>query len=43
MLECFPNVEGTVIILDDLVVFGKSKEEHDKWLPELLVAQLGSN
>lgn len=36
MLECFQHMKGIVDIADDLVVFGRSKEEHNKQLHELL-------
>lgn len=36
MIEQFQDLEGTAIIVDALVVFGQTKDEHDKRLQALL-------
>ena len=36
MDEAFENIPGIVVIVDDILVFGKTREEHDKNLRAVL-------
>lgn len=36
MVEMFSGIEGVIIYIDDIVVFGRTQEEHDKRLQQVL-------
>ena len=36
LLEQLQDMKGIIIIADDLVVYGTNREEHDRWLHNLL-------